>query len=176
MEDRMRKSLKRLMVFAGLAVLVVGFFFIANDNYVQLRQQSELLARFTNMDASRLRTAELVPGHEPPLAGEVCLRIEDPAELEELAVFFLRADDVDYGGHQSPQFRFRLRLGVADGAVEEYLIRTYEQFPKDIFLNLYSYEIYGEGSYSYSIVPRIRIPSLYPWLRERVVRAGCVVD
>ena len=176
MEGRMLKNFKRGMVIVGAAILVVGFFVIANNNYVQQRQQGELLARFNNIDASSLASAELVPGHAPPLAGEVCLTIEDPAALKELAALFSRADAMDFGGHQSSRFRFRLRLGVADGAGEEYLIRAYERFPDDIFLNLYRYEIYDGGSYSYTVVPQIHIPGLYPWLRERVVQAGCAVD
>ena len=169
------ERLKNLAFYAGLAILITGFLVIANQRNARQEEQRDLLMRIRNLDSHRLRTVELIPGHKP-LASEVCLTVEDPVELKELADFFSRADDTDYGGHQSQQFRFKFYLGFVEKSKDKYLIRTYERFPNDIFLNVYSYEIYGDGSYSYSIDPQIRIPGLHSWLRDRVDRAGCPIE
>lgn len=155
-----------------MLIVIAGVIFQKYFDQAKLEEQRELISRLGWLSPDDIRSVKVIPKFEPQFTEE-CLTIEDQASLAELSTYFRRVDDTDYGGHQSPLFRFKLRFEFVDGEEITYIVRRYERFPEDMFLNLYSAKIYDDGSYAYKITPRVRIPGLYPWLKNKVDKAGC---
>lgn len=166
-----RRFIALVLVPLGLAGAAV----VVADGIARGEAQPELIDEIQNIDAADLVFMEIIPGHDP-YDVVPCLSTAEPDALNALTAFYARADDAYSGGDQPPLFRFRMRLRFIDGREAMYLIRRFERHPADVFLDRDIHELHGEGAFSRTEQPMIRIPGLVPWLRERQVYAGCPGD